>query len=114
MYKQNFVSLLDLIDYRFFFYIHSDRFLQRTNSGLIVSYSLVEHAAIDILIEYLTSTDENENLPKAATIINLMAGSSTIIAVIFSGIADSFIGGFKMVFISTLMYIAVSPHSILV
>lgn len=74
--------------------------------GLIVSYSLVEHAAMDILIEYLTSTDEYENLPKAATIINLMAGSSTIIAVIFSAIADSFIGGFKMVFISTLMYIA--------
>lgn len=67
-----------------------------------------------ILIEYLTRTDQNENLPKAATIVNHKDGSSTIIAVIFSGIADSYIGRFKMVFVSTLVYIALSPHSILV
>lgn len=107
-------TLLDLIDNRFFFFTHSDRILQRTNSGLIVSHSVVEHAAMGILIEYLTRTDQNENLPKAATIVNLKDGSSTIIAVIFSGIADSYIGRFKMVFVSTLVYIALSPHSILV
>ena len=96
-----------------FILILIDRFLQRT-SGFILSYSLVHHAAMEILIDYLTENWENEHLPKVATTVNLMDGTYTVTTIIFAHIADSCMGRFKMVVTSTVMYITVSPRSILV
>ena len=108
--KQNFIGLDRWL---IFILILIDRFLQRT-SGFILSYSLVHHAAMEILIDYLRENWENEHLPKVATTVNLMDGTYTVTTIIFAHIADSCMGRFKMVVTSTVMYITVSPRSILV
>ena len=72
-----------------------------------MSHSLVEHAVMSILIDYLTDIWKKQHLPKAVAIINLQDGVTTVLAVVLAHVADSCIGHFKMVVFTTVAYILV-------
>ena len=77
-----------------------------------MSHSLVDHAVMSILIDYLTDTWKKQHLsrlPKAVAIITLQDGVTTVLAFVLAHVADSCIGRFKMVFFTTVAYISVSP-----
>ncbi|KAM4087817.1 hypothetical protein ACB094_07G024400 [Castanea mollissima] len=73
--------------------------------GLVLSHSFAEYAAVSFLIVYLTDNWTKEHLPKAATIINLQDGVTTVLAVVLAYVADSCMGRFKVVLYTTLAYI---------
>ena len=77
-----------------------------------MSHSLVEHAVMSILIDYLTDIWKKQHLPKAVAIINLQDGVKTVLAVVLAYVADSCMGRFKVVLYTTLAYILVSPYMI--
>ena len=74
-----------------------------------MSHSFAEYAAVSFLIVYLTEKWKEEHLPKAVAIINLQDGVTTVLAVVLAHVADSCMGRFKMVFLTTVAYILVSP-----
>nr|POF06748.1 hypothetical protein CFP56_50672 [Quercus suber] len=91
--------------------------------GLIVSQSMINKAVVGMLIAYLTFTwlmDSSKDsieeyyLPSAATIVNLLAGITTVSAVIVAYIADSYLKRFTTIVICALAYTMVIPHSFLV
>lgn len=61
-----------------------------------------------LLEEYLSFTWSKQHLAKLIAIINLQDGVSAVSAVIVAHIADSCVGRFNMILISTLTYITVS------
>lgn len=73
--------------------------------GLIVSSSMVNKAVVEMLIDCLTKNWMKDDLPKAATIVYLQNGITTVSAVIVAYIADYYLGRFKMIFICTFTYI---------
>ena len=64
---------------------------------------------MSFLIVYLADKWKKEHLPKAVAIINLQEGVTTVLAVVLAHVADSCMGRFKMVFLTTVAYILVSP-----
>ena len=74
-----------------------------------MSHSFAEYAAVSSLIVYLTDSWKKEHLPKAVAIINLQDGLTTVLEVVLAHVADSCMGRFKMVFLTTVAYILVSP-----
>lgn len=69
---------------------------------------MVELAVLKILADYLAYTWNKKHLAKLTAIINLHDGVSAVSAVIVAHIADSCIGRFHMIRLSTLTYIMVS------
>ena len=74
-----------------------------------MSHSLVEHAVMSILINYLSYNWKKQHLPKAIALIKLQDGLTSVLAVVLAHVADSCIGRFKMVVFTTVAYIWVSP-----
>ena len=74
-----------------------------------MSHSLVDHAVMSVLIDYLQVYWKKQHLPKAVAIITLQDGVTTVLAFVLAHVADSCIGRFKMVFFTTVAYISVSP-----
>lgn len=69
---------------------------------------MVEFAVLKILEDYLLYTWSKEHLAISTAIINLQDGVSAVSAVIVAHIADSCVGRFHMIRLSTLTYITVS------
>lgn len=77
--------------------------------GPVFGYALVENAVFSILITHLTDEwNDSPNLPKAATIVNLQEGSSKVLQIFFTFVADAYSGLFLVLVISTAFYIIVS------
>ncbi|KAL4601202.1 hypothetical protein ACB092_11G255600 [Castanea dentata] len=74
-------------------------------SGLVFSHSLVEFSVMKLLEDYLSSTWSKQHLAKVTAIINLQDGVSAVSAVIVAHFADSCVGRFNMILLSTLTYI---------
>ena len=69
---------------------------------------MVEFAVLKFLEDYLSYTWTKKHLAKLTAIMNLQDGVSAVSAVIVAHIADSCVGRFNMVLLSTLTYIMVS------
>ncbi|KAM4073024.1 hypothetical protein ACB094_11G185000 [Castanea mollissima] len=74
-------------------------------SGLVFSHSLVEFSVMKLLQDYLSFTWRKQHLAKVAAIINLQDGVSAVSAIIVAHLADSCVGRFNMILLSTLTYI---------
>ena len=86
---------------------------------------MINSAVVEMLIDYLittwekdpsskTSILEEDYLPTAATIINLLDGISTVSAVIVAYITGSYLNCFTTIVMCALTYTLVIPHSLLV
>ena len=69
---------------------------------------MVQLAVLIFLEDYLSYAWTKQQLAKSTAIINLQDGVSAISAVIIAHIADSCVGRFNMILLSTLTFITVS------
>ena len=82
-----------------------------------MSHSMINSAVVKVFIDYLLDAKpsiQEDYLPTAATIVNLLEGISTISAVIVAYIAGSSLTSFTTIVICALTYTMVIPHSFLV
>ncbi|KAG8387432.1 hypothetical protein BUALT_Bualt02G0020800 [Buddleja alternifolia] len=85
---------------------------KRINSmRLIFSYSLVDKAVVGILITHLTEAWKHQNLPKAAIIVNLSEGTSAVLQIFFAFVADAYLGRFRMLVCSAIVYTSAAPSA---
>ena len=83
-------------------------YINLNNTGLVLAQGLVENGVVDVLMTYLTRELKQKYLPKSAAIINGQAGVDAVFVIIIAHLADACIGRFKMVLLSTAIYIMVS------
>ncbi|KAI7996620.1 Protein NRT1/ PTR FAMILY 5.6 [Camellia lanceoleosa] len=72
--------------------------------GLVFGHSVVEHAAVVVLMTYLMA-EWKEDLQKSAAAVNINQGLTSVITLAFAHLADTYVGCFKMVFFSTISYV---------
>ncbi|KAI7980857.1 Protein NRT1/ PTR FAMILY 5.6 [Camellia lanceoleosa] len=73
-------------------------------TGLVFGHSVVEHAAMVVLMTYLMA-EWKEDLQKSAATVNINQGLTSVITLAFAHLADTYVGCFKMVFFSTISYV---------
>ena len=69
---------------------------------------MVELLVLTFLEDYFAYAWSEQHLAKSTAIINLRGGVSAVSAVIVAHIADSCVGRFNMILLSTLTYMTVS------
>ena len=82
-----------------------------------MSQSMINSAVVEVFINYLLDAKpsiQEDYLPTAATIINLLDGISTVSAVIVAYIAGFYLNCFTTIVMCALTYTLVIPHSFLV
>ena len=72
---------------------------------------MADISVVTTLFSYLMHNWEKQHLPKAAAVINIQNGLTSVLAIIVAYVADTCTGLFNMIIFSTVSYIVVSPSS---
>ncbi|XP_059669502.1 protein NRT1/ PTR FAMILY 5.6-like [Cornus florida] len=73
--------------------------------GVIFSHGLVENTVGCVLMSYLADSWKEEHLNKAAAVINVKDGVSTVMVIVAAHTSDAYLGRYAMVHFSTAAYI---------
>ncbi|XP_058223466.1 protein NRT1/ PTR FAMILY 5.5-like [Rhododendron vialii] len=74
-------------------------------TGLAYTQWFVGYAVVGVLITYFTDTWKEHNLPNAVAMINLLEGSSSVLALVMTYISDNHVRPLKVILCSTAAYI---------